>query len=154
MGAWRAAAAGDIDATSIVAERVGVGLGYLSTIYAATLSVRPADAPPPPPPPASSAGVGQATDGGATPPPPTATYTVIVKVVPGRAGAPALLDLGFRATEVAFLTRLAPAWASPLVPRCYGAAVDAPTDAGVVVMEFRLRPRGRGGCSRLTQASR
>ncbi|GAB0494018.1 hypothetical protein MMPV_005307 [Pyropia vietnamensis] len=133
-------AAATIDADTLTAERVGVGLGYLSTVYAATFTARPTGALSSPPLPLAwqeepSGGVSQAAP--CTP----QTHTVIVKVAPSRAATPALLDLHFHATEVAFFTRLAPTVACPLLPACYGAVVDAATDAGVVVMED-LRSRG------------
>lgn len=123
-----------MDARSITAVRIGVGLGYLSTVYAATFTATPTG--PPSPPPAGQPPAG-APAGRRRP------HTVIVKVAPSRAASPDMLDLRFHATEVAFLTRLAPAVGSPLLPATYGAAVDAATDAGVVVMEDLRRRGGR-----------
>jgi len=124
---------GAIDASSITARPIGLGLGFLSSVVAATFVPTVVTA-------AADAAAPPADAVGGEAPPPT-HHTVIVKVAPSRADAPPMLDLRFHATEVAFYSQLRPLLTTDVVPAVYGGAVDDATDAGVLVMED-MTPRG------------
>jgi len=131
---------GAIDAASITARLVGLGLGFLSSVVAATFAVLPAAATAAADAAAAAAAAAPVDAVGGEARPPT-HHTVIVKVAPSRADAPPMLDLRFHATEVAFYSQLRSLLTTDVVPAIYGGAVDDATDAGVVVMED-LTPRG------------